>query len=66
MAGPFWNVDECAEHLRIAKSSIYRWIHQRRIPHIKLAGDRVVFRPEEIEAWAATFARPVRTPHGTR
>ena len=38
-------VFEAAIMLRISESTLYRWIHQRKIEHIKI-GSRVLFTDE--------------------
>lgn len=41
-------VDETVIILKISKATIYRWVHQKKIKHIKL-GSRVMFKKEDIE-----------------
>ena len=41
---------EAAEFLGISKNTLYEWIIQRKIPHIKV-GRLVKFRREDLEAW---------------
>lgn len=36
------NVQETACYLNIAKSTLYRWVHQKKIKHAKI-GSRVLF-----------------------
>jgi len=41
---------EASEFLGISKNTLYEWILQRKIPHIKV-GRLVKFRREDLEAW---------------
>lgn len=36
------NVQEAASYLHIATSTLYRWVHQKKIKHAKI-GSRVLF-----------------------
>jgi excisionase family DNA binding protein len=44
------NIHEIADYLGVAKSTIYKWVHQEYIPHIKM-GKLVRFRLCEIDSW---------------
>jgi excisionase family DNA binding protein len=44
------SVAETAELLNVKKSTIYAWIHERRLPFIRV-GRLPRFRPEAIEQW---------------
>jgi excisionase family DNA binding protein len=41
-----WDVPELCGRLRVARSTVYDWVSQGFIPHIKLVGS-VRFRPSE-------------------
>jgi len=41
-------VEQVADRLSVAKSTVYAWIHMRRLRHVKL-GRSVRFRPTDIE-----------------
>ena len=41
-------IQEAASYLRISVSTIYRWIHHRKIEYIKL-GSRVMFSEESLQ-----------------
>lgn len=43
-------IEEMARFLGISQSTLYAWVNQRRIPHIKV-GRLVKFDPKEIEGW---------------
>ena len=47
-------VAEVANLLRVHPSTIYRWIANTSIPHIKLR-KRVVFDEREVESWLRTM-----------
>jgi len=44
------NTKEAAEFLGISKNTLYEWIIQKKIPHIKV-GRLVKFKREDMEAW---------------
>lgn len=41
------NVQETACYLHIATSTLYRWVHQKKIKHVKI-GSRVLFSQDDI------------------
>lgn len=44
------NIDELAAQIRLAKSSIYRMVSEKRIPHLKISS-RLLFDEAEINEW---------------
>jgi len=46
----FIGMDECSVYLDVKKNTLYQWVHQRRIPHLKF-GRRVKFDLRELEGW---------------
>lgn len=42
------DISETARYLRISKSTLYRWVHQKKIKYIKI-GSRVIFMQSDIE-----------------
>jgi excisionase family DNA binding protein len=54
-----WDVPELCGRLRVARSTVYDWVSQGFIPHIKLVGS-VRFRPSEIATWLDKQAKPGR------
>ena len=42
------NVQEAASYLHIATSTLYRWVHQKKIKHAKI-GSRVLFSQEYLD-----------------
>ena len=47
------NADEVSQMLGIRKDTVYRWVSQKRIPHVKL-GRKTAFIPKIIDEWIAT------------
>lgn len=41
------NVQETASYLHISISTLYRWIHQKKIKHVKI-GSRVLFSQDDL------------------
>lgn len=46
--GNLISITELSRRLAIAKGTLYNWVHQRRIPFIKL-GRALRFDPDEVE-----------------
>jgi excisionase family DNA binding protein len=42
------NVQETACYLNISKSTLYRWVHQKKIKHAKI-GSRVLFSNDDLK-----------------
>jgi len=42
------NIQETASYLRISTSTLYRWVHQKKIKFVKI-GSRVLFVQETLE-----------------
>lgn len=49
-----WDVKELSRYLSIKPSTLYAWVSQGKIPHVKIHG-LIRFRPEEIESWLVSF-----------
>lgn len=61
-----WSVQELCARLRVARSTVYDWVSQGFIPHVRLVGC-VRFRPSEIATWIDRQAKPghsSRVPEG--
>jgi excisionase family DNA binding protein len=55
----FMDIDSAASFLKIKRSTLYAWVHQRRIPHRK-HGRRLVFARQDLENWSLSQAvRPM-------
>ncbi|MCM0604705.1 MAG: helix-turn-helix domain-containing protein [Xanthomonadaceae bacterium] len=55
----FLTVDEAAFFLKIKRSTIYAWIHKRRIPYRK-HGSRVVFLQYDLLKWSESNSGYIR------
>jgi excisionase family DNA binding protein len=56
---PLWDVAELCGQLRVARSTVYDWVHMGFIPHIRMGGC-VRFRPSDIAVWIDQQASPGR------
>ena len=45
-------IKEAAELLDTTPATLYTWVHQRRVPFIKLGGTSVKFKPSQLERWS--------------
>jgi len=45
------DIDELSQILGVKKSTVYNWISQNKIPHIKIGKRILKFRAKDIEAW---------------
>lgn len=52
-AHPLLTIDELAAWLKLPKGTLYNWVHERRIPYLKL-GPRLRFDSGEIRRWLET------------
>jgi excisionase family DNA binding protein len=55
-----WTVNDVCVRLKIARSTVYAWVHEGRLPCVKLAGGVVRFQPSAIQAWVAQQSKPGR------
>ncbi|MCC7442160.1 MAG: helix-turn-helix domain-containing protein [Bdellovibrionales bacterium] len=51
----FLDIAQAAEFLRVKPSTLYAWVHQRRIPFRK-HGRRVVFDRQDLAFWSDSQA----------
>ena len=51
------NINQAAELLGISPGTLYHWVSERRVPHIKLGLRCLRFRRGDLAAWIATKAR---------
>lgn len=56
---------EAAEHLRVRVSTLYTWVHRRRVPFQKV-GRALRFSPDALAAWLEAQASPRATPSSPR
>jgi excisionase family DNA binding protein len=52
-------VREIAEITGLAPTTIYKFVHEGRIPYLRL-GEAIRFRPSDVQAWLEAQARPGR------
>ena len=57
--GELWTVAEFSAVSKFAKSTIYEWVRQGFIPHLRVGG-AIRFRPAEVLAWLDRHAHPGR------
>jgi excisionase family DNA binding protein len=55
-----WTVNELCIKLKIVRSTAYQWVHEERLPFVKLAGGVIRFRPSAIQAWIEKQSKPGR------
>jgi len=60
------DVKELSHYLNIKPSTLYAWVHQGKIPHLKIHG-LIRFQKEDIDRWTESFRReriekPFRMP----
>ena len=48
----FLNISEASEFLRVKKSTLYGWVHERRIPFRK-HGKLLIFSASDLVAWSS-------------
>lgn len=58
----FYDITELAEYLGVKTNTLYGWIHQRKIPYVKV-GRLVRFDIEKIDEWVASRAQDVYIGH---
>jgi excisionase family DNA binding protein len=52
------DVDSAASLLKLSKQTLYTWVSQKRIPHLKV-GRRTMFSPGDIKAWLDSQRVPI-------
>ncbi len=69
MAEPWVSVEDIANHLGVAKDSIYRWIENKGLPAHKI-GRLWKFKVSEVDAWVradgSSSSRKPGEPEGAR
>ena len=56
MSNSYMTVKQLSEYLTIQSSTLYSWVAQGKIPHVRIHG-LIRFRPEEIEAWVGSYRK---------
>jgi excisionase family DNA binding protein len=57
------DITEAADYLNLSTSTLYSWVSQRRIPHLKIGG-RVRFDKKALDRWIKRFERNAIDDHG--
>ncbi|OGT38288.1 MAG: excisionase [Gammaproteobacteria bacterium RIFCSPHIGHO2_12_FULL_38_14] len=47
---PWLSVEEIADHLKISKETVYRWLEKGKIPAHRV-GKQWRFKPSEVDEW---------------
>lgn len=55
-----YNIEETSKFLRISVSTLYRWVHKKEIPFVKLGG-RLLFNEDEIELFVKNNTKKFET-----
>lgn len=50
-------VQDVADMLDVGVSTVYRWVEEGIIPHVKFPGRAVRFRPSDLEGWVEGLTR---------
>lgn len=58
-------VEDVASYLKVAVQSVYRWVSQEKIPHLKVGGS-LRFDPNEIQEWLRNKPKRRGRPLGGR
>lgn len=55
------NVEEVADLLGVSEKTIYNWVYERRIPHVKPTRGTVRFKVSALRQWIESRSVPERT-----
>ena len=47
----FMDYEQLSARINIPVGTLYNWVHENKIPHVRLSERTVRFDPEEVEAW---------------
>jgi len=56
----YLDYDELSTLLKLPKGTLYAWVHQGVLPHVRLGSRTVRFRRHEIEAWIDERSRSLQ------
>ena len=51
---------KAAEYLDLPVGTLYAWVHEKKIPHVRLGKRTVRFDQDELARWVAAGRQPVR------
>ena len=57
----FFTIEELSKYIRIPKTTLYKYTHQKRIPCFKV-GVQLRFRKDSIDKWIAKMERIKKMP----
>lgn len=57
--GRLLTVDETAEMLGVAKQTLYNWVHQRRVPCVKVSRTKLSFDEDDLQKWLDAHRVPM-------
>ncbi|MGQ0506758.1 MAG: helix-turn-helix domain-containing protein [Myxococcaceae bacterium] len=60
------NYPDAARLLGVCVGTLYCWVHERRIPHVRLGPRLVRFRRAELDGWLAERHVPVEADAASR
>jgi excisionase family DNA binding protein len=58
MRKQYLNVTQAAAYLTLSKSTVYQYLHYKKIPFFKI-GERVIFSKSELDKWIKRYAKKV-------
>ena len=61
----YMDIGELSAYLHIKRSTLYAWVGEDRIPHVKL-GRLIRFRRDEIDQWIESHRPAPREPRALR
>lgn len=54
-----WTVREAATFLGVSQQTVYMWVEQKRIPHLRVMGRNIRFLRSDLESFRASFKQGV-------
>ncbi|MBI3597640.1 MAG: helix-turn-helix domain-containing protein [Nitrospirae bacterium] len=61
MSDIYLDIKDLSKHLKIKRSTLYAWVSQGKIPHVKVHS-LIRFQKEEIDRWLESFKKDNSTP----
>lgn len=58
LSSPILTISEAADYIKLAKGTLYQYIHYGKIPHYKI-GNRVMFKKEDLDDFIEKCFIPV-------
>lgn len=58
--------DELAKLIGVKKGTLYFWVFEKRIPHVKLGARVVRFDPDEVAQWMTARSLRAEVIHASR